>query len=92
MSTDHRLTDVSTKLVILSRELDQQLEAIGELRLAVSALVERQNRLEEKFKSLQTAYGITGSVDGLPGNVSITLPPEWSDETALVEMENERAG
>ena len=70
MSTDHRrATRVAIRVAILS------LEKIKELRHAVSALEERQKALEDKL-----GLSMSGGIDGIPGNVSVTFPPEWSNE------------
>ena len=93
MSIDYRVVDLTTKLAILSRELDQQLESIGELREAIRALVRRQERLEDQYSGLKAAhnFSVTGGIDGL-GNVTVTLPPEWGGEVPLVEVESEPTG
>ena len=79
MSVDYRrATRVAIRVAILS------LEKIRELRHAVSALEERQNRLEGRAI-------MSGGIDGVPGKFSVSLPPDWDGEEPLIlrVVENE---
>ena len=60
---------------IIKQELRDLLASMGELRLAVGALMERVERLEQNSIDIDRKW--TGSRQGLDGEWTVTPPPEW---------------
>ena len=60
---------------IIKQELRDLLASMGELRLAVGALMERVERLEQNSIDIDRRW--TGSIQGLDGDWTVTPPPEW---------------
>jgi len=91
-SRDFRMTDLRTQFLVISQEQIHQTKSIGELRLAIAALTENLAQLEGKIAMLESAHNthIVGSIEGLPGNVSVTFPPQWGGDVPLVERDGSR--
>ena len=68
----------STEDLILL-ELRDLLASVGEIRLAVGALMERLERLEQRCAVCGTPdTTFTGTIQGLDGEWTVTPPPEFS--------------
>ena len=83
------LSDVRMQLLLISQEQDSQIKSLGEIRLALTALLERVRGVEQHIATLEAAHQahITGGIQGLDGSVTVTFPPEWGESVPLVEVE-----
>jgi len=59
---------------------------LGELRLALRAIVGRLESIEARLAEVEAGQR-RGSIQGLPGNVTITCPPEWGGGVPLVMID-----
>ena len=58
---------------VIAQELRSLAQSIGELRLTLNALWQRVERLEQK-------QPVTGSVQGLPYELTVTGIPRFGDD------------
>jgi len=76
-----------TKLFLLSQEQTRQTESLGEIRLSLTALLERVRGIERHVATLEAAHQAhIGGIQGLDGEVSVRFPPEWGGSVPLVEV------
>jgi hypothetical protein len=63
------------------------METIGELQLAIGALAERVERLEQdrRYAEAEGLKTLTGTIQGLEGEWTVTPPPEWKTWEADLE-------
>ena len=73
----HEVTDLRTKVMLLSQEQAEMRETLGELRLSLSTLREQLTALKSQVDTLQAAHeqAVKGSVFGQ--EVSVTPEPMW---------------
>jgi len=75
---------------MLGQEQVAQAESMGQLRLTLDLLRRRVESLEDEVATLKAAHEAAvmhGGIDGLPGTVTVTVPPEWGGTIPLIEVE-----
>jgi len=67
-------------------EHDSITKSLGEIRLALRAIVGRLESIEARLAELE-ARKCRGTIEGLDGAVTITCPPEWGGGIPLVMID-----
>ena len=51
---------------------------LGELRMGLNALYKRIAEMEMRLRRLEEPRALTGSIEGLDGEWTVTPPPDWN--------------
>ena len=52
-------------------------ESLGEIRMVLNALYRRLASIEQRVRHLENPKPLTGTIDGLEGEWTVTPPPQW---------------
>ena len=52
-------------------------ESLGEIRIALNALYRRLASIEQRVRRLENPKPLTGTIDGLEGEWTVTPPPRF---------------
>jgi len=74
---------MSEKQKLMQRELRDNTRSLGELRTSLNAMWRQMVRQQEMINDLRQqlellkAERLVGGIEGLEGQITVMLPPEW---------------